>query len=267
MTGHETRQRFLDFFAARGHRVVRSSSLVPANDPTLLFTNAGMNQFKDVFLGLEKRDYSPRHHFAEMRARRRQAQRPGKRRLHAPPSYVLRDARAIFRSATTSKPKPSSSPGTWSPKTTGSPKTSSTSRFSARTTTPKSCGRRWPAFPRAASSGSTKRTTSGRWAKPARAGRARRFITTWASKPPSRAAKTRQFPERCRRPLRRNLEPGLHAVRPRQRPGSFTPLPRPSIDTGMGLERIAAVHAGQAFQLRYRPDPSHHASTPPNSST
>ena len=58
MTGHEIRQHFLDFFAARGHRVVRSSSLVPANDPTLLFTNAGMNQFKDVFLGLEKRDHT-----------------------------------------------------------------------------------------------------------------------------------------------------------------------------------------------------------------
>src|SRR5689334_7221969 len=57
MTGHEARQKFLDFFQARGHRVVRSSSLVPANDPTLLFTNAGMNQFKDVFLGMEKRDY------------------------------------------------------------------------------------------------------------------------------------------------------------------------------------------------------------------
>ncbi len=58
MTGHEIRQRFLDFFAERGHRVVRSSSLVPVNDPTLLFTNAGMVQFKDVFLGLEKRDYT-----------------------------------------------------------------------------------------------------------------------------------------------------------------------------------------------------------------
>jgi alanyl-tRNA synthetase len=58
VTGHQIRQRFLDFFAERGHRVVRSSSLVPANDPTLLFTNAGMNQFKDVFLGLEKRDYN-----------------------------------------------------------------------------------------------------------------------------------------------------------------------------------------------------------------
>ena len=58
MTGSEVRQKFLDYFSARGHRVVRSSSLVPANDPTLLFTNAGMNQFKDVFLGQEKRDYS-----------------------------------------------------------------------------------------------------------------------------------------------------------------------------------------------------------------
>ena len=56
MTGSEVRQKFLDYFAARGHRVVKSSSLVPVNDPTLLFTNAGMNQFKDVFLGQEKRD-------------------------------------------------------------------------------------------------------------------------------------------------------------------------------------------------------------------
>ncbi len=58
MTGHEIRQKFLEFFATNQHRIVKSSPLLPANDPTLLFANAGMNQFKDTFLGLEKRDYS-----------------------------------------------------------------------------------------------------------------------------------------------------------------------------------------------------------------
>jgi alanyl-tRNA synthetase len=58
LTGSEIRRKFLDYFVQKGHREVHSSSLVPANDPTLLFTNAGMNQFKDVFLGLEKRDYN-----------------------------------------------------------------------------------------------------------------------------------------------------------------------------------------------------------------
>ncbi len=58
LTGSQIRRRFLDYFVQHGHKEVHSSSLVPANDPTLLFNNAGMNQFKDVFLGLEKRDYS-----------------------------------------------------------------------------------------------------------------------------------------------------------------------------------------------------------------
>lgn len=57
MTGNEVRSLFLNYFAKQGHKIVKSSPLLPANDPTLLFTNAGMNQFKDVFIGAETRDY------------------------------------------------------------------------------------------------------------------------------------------------------------------------------------------------------------------
>ena len=58
MKSSEIRQKFLDYFASKGHTIVASSSLVPHEDPTLLFTNAGMNQFKDVFLGFDKRPYT-----------------------------------------------------------------------------------------------------------------------------------------------------------------------------------------------------------------
>src|SRR6187549_2390412 len=57
MTWREIRASFLEYFERNGHRVVASSPLLPGDDPTLLFTNAGMNQFKDVFLGRERRDY------------------------------------------------------------------------------------------------------------------------------------------------------------------------------------------------------------------
>src|SRR6476660_2556844 len=57
VSSRDLRRRFLEFFAERGHKILPSSSIVPANDPTLLFTSAGMVQFKDVFLGTETRDY------------------------------------------------------------------------------------------------------------------------------------------------------------------------------------------------------------------
>jgi len=57
MRANDIRRSFLDYFARNGHRIVASSSLVPGDDPTLLFTNAGMNQFKDLFLGKERREY------------------------------------------------------------------------------------------------------------------------------------------------------------------------------------------------------------------
>ena len=74
LSTNEIRQIWLDYFHERGHAIVASSSLVPDNDPTLLLINAGMNQFKDVFLGLEKRDYKPRDDQPEVHARQRQAQ-------------------------------------------------------------------------------------------------------------------------------------------------------------------------------------------------
>ena len=58
MKSAEIREKFLKFFESKGHQIVASSSLVPFGDPTLLFTNAGMNQFKDVFLGFDKRPYN-----------------------------------------------------------------------------------------------------------------------------------------------------------------------------------------------------------------
>ena len=114
MTGNEIRTKFLEYFERHGHKIVHSSPLLPANDPTLLFTNAGMNQFKDVFLGNEKRDYKravSSQKCIRAGGKHNDLDEVGKTARH---QRFLRCS-AIFRSAIISKKRRSSLRGTfWS---------------------------------------------------------------------------------------------------------------------------------------------------------
>jgi hypothetical protein len=189
MTGHETRQKFLDFFAARGHRVVKSSSLVPANDPTLLFTNAGMNQFKDIFLGMEKRDYSraaTSQKCVRAGGKHNDLENVGYTRRH----HTFFEMLGNFSFGDYFKADAIDFAWDLITKDYGIPRTRSTSPCSARTTKPKSLAEGRRASPRAASSGSMRRTTSGRWATPAPAAPARRSTSTSVPMPPNPAGST-----------------------------------------------------------------------------
>ena len=191
LTAAEIREAFLRFFEERAHRRVKSSSLVPQNDPTLLFTNAGMVQFKDVFTGREKRDYTrattaqkcvraggkhndldnvgftARHHtFFEMLGN------------FSFGDYFKEDAVAWGWEFVTSKEWLGIDPSRLA-----------VTVFAGKTAfpgtrRPSSCGRR-PASRWIASSASAPRTTSGPWATPAPAGRARRSTTSRATTSPA----------------------------------------------------------------------------------
>ena len=95
-TSAEVRRAFLEFFRSQGHEVVPSSPLVPQNDPTLMFANAGMVQFKDVFVGKETRPFKRATSSQKCIRISRQAQRPRERRRHGAPPHVLRDARELL---------------------------------------------------------------------------------------------------------------------------------------------------------------------------
>ena len=237
---NEIRSSFLDYFARHGHEVVPSSPLVPRNDPTLMFTNAGMVQFKNVFTGLEKRPYHARRDLAEMRARRRQAQRPRQCRLHRAPPHLLRDARQFLvrRLLQGARDRARLEPGHQGVRPAEGP---ADRRPSMSTTTrPSICGRRSPACPRAASSASPAPTISGRWATPARAARARRSSTTTATR--SRAARPARPTPTATASSRSGTSCSCSSSS--WPDGTRIDLPQPSIDTGMGLERIAAVLQG-----------------------
>jgi len=92
MTGAQLRSAFLDYFAKNGHKILPSASLVPGNDPSLLFTNAGMVQFKEYFLGQATADWKRADHGAAVPPGQRQAQRPRERGLHGAAPHALRDA-------------------------------------------------------------------------------------------------------------------------------------------------------------------------------
>jgi alanyl-tRNA synthetase len=263
-SGNEIRELFLRFFESKGHRRVHSSSLVPANDPTLLFTNAGMNQFKDLFLGAEKRDYSratTSQKCVRAGGKHNDLENVGFTRRHHTffemlgnfsfGDYFKREAIAFAWELVTSEE--------WF----GIPKDrlyvtifEGAPTACRATTRPRATGSK-PACPRSASSSTASRTTSGRWARPAPAARARRSSTTWASKPPRHPGVDKPFGHDDARYVEIwNLVfmqfDRSAIVDPRHQDTTYklTPLPKPSIDTGMGLERVAAVLQGKNQQLR-----------------
>ena len=237
---NEIRSTFLDYFARNGHEVVASSPLVPRNDPTLMFTNAGMVQFKNVFTGRREAALFARHHVAEMRARRRQAQRPRQCRLHRPPPHLLRDAgefllrRLLQGTGDRARLEPGHE-GVRPARGQAAGHGLLRGRRGARALEARS-----PGCPTARSSASRPRTISGRWATPVPAVRAPRSSTTMATtSPAARPARRTQDGDRFIEIW--NL---VFMQFEQLAPGERLPLPKPSIDTGMGLERISAVLQG-----------------------
>ena len=241
MTSREIRDTFLGFFAERAHQQISSSSLLPAGDATLLFTNAGMNQFKDVFAGRETRSYSracssqkcvraggkhndlenvgytARHHtFFEMLGN------------FSFGDYFKRDAIRFAWDLLVDVATVCRSRGCGLRST---PTTTKRLRCGRRR------GRRETGF-----SVSATRTTSGRWARPARAARARRIHFDRGDDPfaPGRGELVNSDADDIIEIW--NL---VFMQYERDAEGAMHPLPRPSIDTGAGLERLVRSCRGR----------------------
>ncbi|MCK7476914.1 MAG: alanine--tRNA ligase-related protein [Candidatus Moduliflexus flocculans] len=180
MKAQRVRETFLQYFADRGHRIVRSSPLLPKDDPTILFTNAGMNQFKNVFLGLEKRGYSRAATVQKCMRGQRQAQRPRDRRPDGQAPHLLRDARQLLLRRLLQEGGRRLRLGPRHPASSACPRSGSTRRSTSTTTRPTGSGPTRSASRRTGSSATARRTTSGPWATPGPAARAPSSTTTSA---------------------------------------------------------------------------------------
>ena len=183
------RRTWNEFFEARQHALVPSASLIPTHPTAPMFTNSGMMQFVPYFLGEEPVPFDPPRASSIQKCVRagRQAQRHRRDRPHPPPPHLLRDARQLELRRVLPSSRPSSGPGSscWRP---GSTATASGPPSTSPTTPPRRSGTRRSGSRWSGSSAST-RTTSGRWARPAPAARARRSTTTAAPSGARRAGR------------------------------------------------------------------------------
>ena len=251
MRSREIRSSFLEYFRRHGHTIVPSSPLVPHDDPTLLFTNAGMNQFKDVFLGPGEAPLHAGGDLAEVHARQRQAQRSRQRRPVAPASHVLRDAGQLFLRRLLQEGGDSASPGSCSRRSGDLPG-----------------DRLFPTIFKGESGIPRDDEAYEIWTKVVPADRitelglAENFWSMGDTGPCGRCSEIHYFRGNeapCEEERRGTDCRGLDCSCDRyvevwnnvfmefdrQPDGRLNPLPAPSIDTGMGLERITAVIQGK----------------------
>ena len=236
MNSAAIRSGFLEYFKSKGHAIVASSSLVPANDPTLLFTNAGMNQFKDVFLGQEKRDYTaplPRRNACVRAASITTSTMSATRRATTRSSRCW----AISLSATTSRATPSHYAWELITNGYGLPKDRLYVTVFREDDEAEELWQEVAGVARkTASSVWTKTTTSGRWATPVPA-----VLHSEIHYDLGPAPGAGPHPEDPTANASSRSGTSCSCSSTATRRGTLTPLPRPSVDTGMGLERMAAV--------------------------
>ena len=250
MKSSEIRSSFLEYFRSKGHTIVPSSPLVPRQRPDAAVRQLGHGAVQGRLPRPGQAPVQPRHHLAALRARRRQAQRPRERRLHRAPPHVLRDARQLLLRRLLQEGRDPVRLGAahgllrLCPRTGSGPRSTQTDdeAFELWTKDDRRAGRALRAHRRQARRAEVRvATTSGRWPTPAPAGRAAEIFYDHgpgvAGGPPgSPDADGDRYIEIW------NL---VFMQFNRDEQGVLHPLPKPSVDTGMGLERITAVLQGK----------------------